>query len=147
MRGAVIFDIDGTLADITHRLPLVGGVSRPDTDAYGAGCGDDAPIHEIIMVARALYDAGLSIVLVSGRLEIYSSVTTHWLAGARVPPNTLLMRAAGDYRSDQVIKREMLEEIRRLGLDPILVFDDRQRMVDMWRAEGLRCCQVAKGDY
>ncbi len=147
MRGAVIFDIDGTLADITHRLPRAGFEAESDKSVYGAGCGDDEPIHEIIMVARALYDAGLSIVLVSGRMEIYSSVTTHWLAAARVPPNTLLMRATGDYRADWVIKREMLREIRLLDLNPILVFDDRECMVRMWRAEGLRCCQVARGDY
>ncbi len=27
------------------------------------------------------------------------------------------------------------------------VMDDRQRVVDMWRSKGLKCLQVAPGDF
>jgi len=27
------------------------------------------------------------------------------------------------------------------------VFDDRDKVVKMWRNQGLRCCQVAEGDF
>lgn len=37
--------------------------------------------------------------------------------------------------------------MRDKGLDPKLVFDDRTRVVDMWRQEGLRAVQVAPGDF
>ena len=43
---------------------------------------------------------------------------------------------------------ELLKErIRKDGYEPFLVFDDRQRVVDMWRRNGIQCCQVAPGDY
>lgn len=31
--------------------------------------------------------------------------------------------------------------------DPSLAIDNRRRVVDMWRAEGLVCAQVAEGDF
>ena len=51
-----------------------------------------------------------------------------------------------DYRDDVIVKQELLTQIRKVW-NPILVFDDRQRVVDMWRSEGLICCQVARGDF
>ena len=30
---------------------------------------------------------------------------------------------------------------------PTLVFDDRDRVVAVWRKHGIRCCQVAPGDF
>ena len=31
--------------------------------------------------------------------------------------------------------------------DVLCVYDDRQKVVDMWREEGLVCCQVAPGNF
>lgn len=59
----------------------------------------------------------------------------------------LYMRTAGDKRPDDVVKEELLAKIRADGYEPFLVFDDRQRVVDMWRRNGIQCCQVAPGDF
>lgn len=57
------------------------------------------------------------------------------------------MRKNGDYRADDVVKREWLT----IGLIPrgrvLCAFDDRKRVVDMWRSEGITCYQVAPGDF
>jgi hypothetical protein len=53
----------------------------------------------------------------------------------------LFMRRAGDSRPDQVIKREILDLIPKDRVAYVL--DDRQQVVDMWRAQGLTCLQVA----
>ena len=37
--------------------------------------------------------------------------------------------------------------IRPIKDDVLMTVDDRQRVVDMWRAEGLTCLQVAPGDF
>lgn len=57
------------------------------------------------------------------------------------------MRPDGDHRPDYVIKREIYEREIKDKYDVIGVFEDRQRCVDMWRALGLTCFQVAPGDY
>ena len=51
------------------------------------------------------------------------------------------------FRSDDIVKFELLEQILEFGYEPILVLDDRDRVVKMWRAAGLRCLQVAPGDF
>jgi len=57
------------------------------------------------------------------------------------------MRADSDRRSDDIVKRELLARIRGDGFDPQLAIDDRKRVVDMWRSEGLICAQVAEGEF
>ena len=57
------------------------------------------------------------------------------------------MREDDDFRSDDVLKSEFLDTMRKDGFDPSVAFDDRQQVVDMWRARGLTCIQVAEGDF
>jgi hypothetical protein len=60
----------------------------------------------------------------------------------------LRMRNAGDNTPDDVLKEQWLHAMPikdRARL--VAVFDDRQRVVDMWRANGVPCFQVAKGDF
>ena len=57
------------------------------------------------------------------------------------------MRKAGDYRPDAKVKEELLTQVKADGYEPILAFEDRERVVDMWRRNGIQCCQVAPGDF
>jgi hypothetical protein len=57
------------------------------------------------------------------------------------------MRADRDRRADDVVKRELLARMRADAFEPQLAIDDRRRVVEMWRAEGLICAQVAEGDF
>jgi hypothetical protein len=43
------------------------------------------------------------------------------------------MRGKDDKRSDDIIKSEIYEEHIKKNYEVIAVFDDRQRVVDMWR--------------
>ena len=58
------------------------------------------------------------------------------------------MRAAGDYTADDVLKKQwfdgmLVDDRRRL----VATFEDRDRVVAMWRAEGVTCFQVAPGEF
>jgi hypothetical protein len=57
------------------------------------------------------------------------------------------MRPEGERREDCEVKRELLAQIRADGYNPVMVFEDRDRVVAMWREEGLRCLQVAPGNF
>jgi predicted kinase len=142
---AVIFDIDGTLSDPTHRLHHVTGDNR-NWDAFFGEMGAD-PIHEPIR--KLLYSLGRHtdiILICTGRPENYREATETWLTNKGIFRNKLYMRPAGDTRQDHIVKAEMLAAIRADGYEPWLVIDDRPSVVAMWRANGLTCLQCRDWD-
>ncbi len=153
----VIFDLDGTLADVTARVHFVvrppewddteRGLWRSDWKGFFAGIPEDEPVGPLVLTAVALHAAGHRIVLCSGRDTEHEQPTRDWLARHGVPFHALYLRRAGDNRADDVVKRELLAAMRGDGYDPVLVFDDRASVVAMWRAQGLICAQVAPGNF
>jgi phosphoglycolate phosphatase-like HAD superfamily hydrolase len=145
MIRAYIFDIDGTLADCSHRLHLI--QQRPkDWRAFFAACQFDTPIQHMCELARKLATT-THIIFVSGRSDECRSQTEIWLQGQALLTNHLYMRKEGDHRDDDIIKLELLAQVRADGFDPIMVFDDRTRVVNAWRSVGIPCAQVAAGDF
>ena len=140
----VIFDIDGTLADISECVRHVRKKPK-NWNAFTAGMAQDKAIHSMIRLCNILYAAGLRIILCSGRNEANRPETVEWLAKQGVPYHELLLRRDEDYRSDAIVKREILQ-----GLDKdkiLFVVEDRSRVVEMWRSEGLTCLQCAPGEF
>ena len=142
----IIFDIDGTLADLTHRRHWV--TTKPKNwPAFDKGIPNDAPFEDIIYLNRVLFELGNRIILVSGRSDRTRAQTLKWLTEHGVQFHGLMMRKDKDYRSDDIVKEEILDELLRQGYDPKMVFDDRDRVVAMWRRRGIRTLQVAPGDF
>mgnify|MGYP002699954742 FL=1 len=56
------------------------------------------------------------------------------------------MRPNNNSESDAVVKKRMLDAIQRT-CNIVAVFDDKEKVVNMWRENGILCCQVAKGEY
>lgn len=136
-----LFDIDGTLADLSHRLHHIQKEPK-DWGAFFAACAGDAPIEHICALARIL-----PAVFVSGRSDQCRSDTEKWLTlhvGFCAP---LYMRAEGDHRHDDIVKGELLDRIVADGFKPIMAFDDRDQVVAMWRSRGIPCAQVAPGNF
>ena len=142
---AVVFDLDGTLADASHRLHLINGAKKRWPEFFKA-CVDDAPIDDVILTLRTFCGAGFVTVIASGRSDEVRKETEGWLARYRIPYHLLLMRKAGDYRADHIVKREMLDGPLN-EYDIVAVFDDRDQTVRMWREAGIRCYQVSYGDF
>lgn len=141
-----ICDIDGTVADLTHRRHWL--LDKPKNwKAFEQNMIEDEPIKWVINTVQYLQKQGLSMIMCSGRGEQNRKVTEEWLETHGLHPVKLYMRAKGDYRADDIIKAELLDQIIEDGWDPKLTFDDRDRVVKMWRDRGLTCCQVAEGDF
>lgn len=96
-RSCYIFDIDGTLADCSHRLHHIQKQPK-DWDSFFAACMDDQPIAHMVALAKSL---PLPIICVSGRSDVVRVETDFWLrVRAGLNPAALYMRRAGDHRDD-----------------------------------------------
>lgn len=135
----VIFDLDGTIANIDHRTHFVRGNNR-EWDSFFRECVNDLPVPHVIETFHAHLSAGHKARVWSARSDVVRGETERWLADNGIDPCFLQhMRAEGDSTPDVELKRYWLnQECER----PDLVYDDRQRVVDMWRAEGIPCFQV-----
>ncbi len=141
----VIFDLDGTLADIEHRQHLVKG-RKKQWRQFFAACVHDKPHKAVITMLQALHDR-FQIYIVSGRSEEVRTETEEWLSLNQVPYHALIMRAKGDFTPDNILKIRWVEDGRIEKSRILCVFDDRDKVVKMWRDHGIPCFQVAEGDF
>lgn len=146
MTKVIVFDIDGTLANIEHRRAFV--ATKPKNwKAFNAGIPNDTPHEDIVWLTRRLYTHDTTVVLCSGRGEEQREVTEKQMKDFGVTFDKLYMRPARDHRQDSIVKVELLQQIRAEFGEPFLWFDDRSQVVNAIRAEGVRVLQVAPGDF
>lgn len=147
MRYAAVFDLDGTIADCSHRRHFLEGPGKKDWKSFFAGIPDDKPNVPVVNTFHALQGIGLTGIICSGRGEEYRDVTVAWLDLWQVNYDALYMRPAKDNRDDTVIKAELLVKMQAEGYEPHIVCDDRDRVVAMWRGLGYTCLQAAPGAF
>ena len=166
-----IFDIDGTLMDINHRRHFVEGGTK-DWKSFVANIKYDIPNTSIAWLMQSLNHEHSNIFFLTGRNESQRDITIEqiedcgynhqcrsdlrpkddYIRIASHYETILLMRPDDDYRPDAELKSDLFDKL--VGMEEItirpdetVIFDDRQSVVDMWRARGLTCCQVAEGDF
>ena len=144
VRNVVLVDMDGTLADVTHRLHWIRGSKKKNWKRFFQEMSKDPPNPVVLEWVKNLVPE-YEIFIVSGRPAEYRQATTDWLRRYQVPFSELHMRRSGDRRPDHIVKGELLDEI---GDDRVaFVIDDRNSVCDMWRSNRLTCYQVAEGNY
>lgn len=155
MKPLYIFDLDGTLALIDHRRPILHAKNDPDMwRRFYAACDKDTPNTPVIDTMKRLRESGADVWVFSGRSAEVRDKTLVWLVRHTGLPldelehGTLLLRDASDHTPDDDLKREwykrmLIEDQKRL----VAVFDDRDRVVKMWRSLGVTCFQVAEGGF
>ncbi|MEU5836928.1 hypothetical protein ABZ820_25105 [Streptomyces diacarni] len=122
--GLAVFDLDGTLADVRHRLPHLRRRPR-DWDAFFAAAVDDPPLAGgVALASEAAGDHRLA--YVTGRPERCRADTVAWLDAQHLPPGPLLMRGAADRRPARVTKVELLRRLAREHTVAFVVDDDAQ---------------------
>lgn len=150
-RPLYIFDLDGTLALNSHRQFYVENTPANWT-AFFRACVDDQPNTAVIRTLATLEQAGCECWIWSGRSDEVRAETHTWLSrhvyadceDLPVPR----MRAEGDYTPDDRLKRDWLHAMTEQDRARLVaVFDDRDKVVEMWRAEGVPCFQVARGEF
>lgn len=142
MNKAVIFDMDGTLANVSGiRHYLIPKDHRKDFDTFHRE-SVNVPAHsEVVNAAQVAHLLGLSVVVVTARKHMWRHQTAWWLALHNVPSDALYMRGNHDQRKDYEVKRDILRQVRA-HFDPIHSWDDNPAIVRLWDEEGIPCSVV-----
>ena len=146
----VIFDLDGTLADITTRR----NISTKDNGKMDwsilqdpKNIDLDIPNQKVVDMLHMIDNTDrFQIWILSGRSDATQDATIDWLSKYGINYDHLIMRPQKHlFMPDNDFKQMVLDDI---GVDNVdMVFDDRQQVVDMWRKNGLTCFQVADGNF
>jgi phosphoglycolate phosphatase-like HAD superfamily hydrolase len=123
-RPLAVFDVDGVLADVRHRLHHLEG--RPKNwSAFFAAAVDDPPLAE--GVALCLESAkDCEVVYVTGRPEHCRQDTVDWFRRQGLPEGRLSMRGDGDRRPARMAKPQLLRRLARDRTVAVVVDDDEQ---------------------
>ena len=141
----IIFDLDGTLSDSSHRDHFL--LEKPKNwDAWNAACGADPPIRPMCMLAAGLA-AYHYVAIWSGRSEAHLAETVAWLKRAGVNYDELRLRPVDDRRGANELKGEWLGQLRKEWGPPTFAVDDRASCVAWWRAQGITCLDAAGHPY
>lgn len=152
-KGFVLCDIDGTLADIKHRMHFVRDLpegQKKNWDGFFAHMYGDTPRLEVVDMLLTYEDEGYEIIFVSARPDKYRAFTEEWIEskafkGYRIF-KTLLMRREGDRRPDTDVKKDILDHcFLANGYSIHKVIDDRPSVIRMWRDHGLDVIDVGEG--
>lgn len=149
-KQTVLVDLDGTLALNKHRFHYIDKSlgKKIDWNAYFQACDQDAPHKPVIETIKALKEQGYKIHIFSARGDVVREKTIQWLHRFNVPFDDLTMREMNSYTPDEELKKQwLLSYYPNYQTDIFCVFDDRNKVVKMWRSMGLTCFQVAEGNF
>lgn len=128
----VLCDIDGTLA------------YSPERSVYDYKKVDkDLPNKKLIEVLQRL---NLPVIILSGRESSCAQETIEWLERNNIQFKGIAMRKQGDSREDSIVKEEMYNGVIKDKWNVLCVFDDRPRVIRMWKKLGLMVCDVSRQD-
>jgi hypothetical protein len=136
---------------------------KPDWQAFYEACDKDKPIYPVIEIYKQLnwesQERMGSVQIWSGRCESVRPKTNTWLMKHGIADLTILknlkMRPIGDNTPDEILKERWLDEYIETKFPKLpsacinFVFDDRKKVVDMWRRRGIFVFDVSqgKGDF
>lgn len=132
-RPLAVFDLDGVLADVRHRLHHL--ESRPkDWDGFFRDAVRD-PVHPegVALLREAAADC--EVVYVTGRPESCRRDTVDWLRQHGLPEGDLRMRRSRDRRPARLAKPELLRELAATRTVAVVVDDDLE-VCDAYERDG-----------
>ena len=148
----IVFDIDGVLADCSHRLHYI---QKPIKD-YDKFYSDEEIIKDRliwditdIIIALGNFDDYTGVneedetrfIFVSGRNRKCLNSTARWLErnlNIFIDKDNLFLHPENDYRPAHEVKESLIE--KHIGFENILfAFDDDDKVNDMYKKHGVIC--------
>jgi predicted kinase len=132
----VVIDMDSTMCFNTNKRPWYGkGAAEEminDIENFG--------VCETVWALMQEYP----IIVATGRDTSQEEVTRKWLSQHRIDPVKYYFRTEGDYRKGTVVKKEQIEKIMK-DYNILVIFEDSEPIVQMYRDMGLTVLQPNKG--
>lgn len=146
-QSVVLCDLDGTIADITHRLHYIKAPDgKKDWKGFFSGIPLDTVRQDVREILLDFYNKGHTIIFLSARPDTYKKETLMWLEkNCLTFAFTLIMREARDKRPDTEVKKDMLDRYFPDRSVIHTIIDDRPSVIRMWREEGLSVMDVGEG--
>lgn len=142
MQSAVIFDMDGTLADVSsirHHLTKYDEGKRriiKHFNRFHAESVSVPPHNHVLNAAQVAHMLGHEVLIVTARKHMWRHHTAWWLAIHNVPSDVLMMRSDDDNRKDYEVKRDMLDTLRK-AYDIIHAWDDNPNIIKLWQENNI----------
>jgi uncharacterized HAD superfamily protein len=136
-RDAVVFDLDGTLAEtMTFEKHHKGKNGKNENFANEAR--EVETRDKIVKKLREFKDEGEAVVILTARSAHYRSETKAWLHKNNIPYDALIMRPTDDTKQkDKSLKRELLEEDILPKFDVKKAYDDKKKNRKMFEKLGI----------
>jgi phosphoglycolate phosphatase-like HAD superfamily hydrolase len=132
-RPVAVFDIDGVLADVSHRLHYLQSYPQRWDRFFAAADRDPLLAEGAARLRAALVDH--DVIYLTGRPERSRRLTKAWLRRHGLPTGPLIMREDEDYRPARWMKREALRELAEERA-VASVLDDDPAVVEHLAADG-----------
>lgn len=150
----IVFDIDGVLADCSHRLKYIQGKDKDYEKFYS---DEEIMKDKIIEAGRKIVDMLYNlytmedfyrptefygkIILLTGRSEICEETTRIWVSKnifKDLSLYSIIMRPKNDWRPAHEVKESLIE--KHIGFENILfAFDDDDQVNEMYKKHGVMC--------
>lgn len=159
MIKAIICDIDGVIADGSHRNHLIEDPgSRKDPEKWSEffELMTDDKVNEWCKEIITRFSDTHTIILMTARPDAYRGYTEQWLLENNIRYDLLFMRQDchriqdpeyKDFEPDHVIKKRFYEDHIEEKYKIDFVLEDRSSVVDMWRSLGLTVLQNDYGKF
>lgn len=138
MPPVVVFDIDGTLMDESHRSHLR---EEKKWEEYFSACDLDTPIQHVIDLAKMYKKKGYEIWVMSGRGVVCEEKTRKSLADHGVEFDRLKLRSKDVFIPDYILKPAWIGKY--IGHERVeVIYDDTDKVIEGFRKKGLHVIDV-----
>ena len=135
-KNTAIFDVDGTLVDSSEHFHLLDSTPLGHTEnlyEYHSRVLNSPPRESVVALSRVLWEAGVRVVIVTSRYEMFRDETVAWLKFHNVYYDELYMRKNIDDRTHELVKRDILALLKIQGYKIILAVDDNPEIIKLWQ--------------
>lgn len=149
MRGrkpdAVVFDMDGTLANVSsirhHVRPDSTGKQYKDFDAFHRESVNVPPNPEVVEMTKQSAAEGKKVIIVTARRAKWRNHTAMWLAQNGVPSDAMYMRSDNDGRPDYEVKKDIHDRMSQ-SFNIVHAVDDNPNVLKLWHEKGIPTTRV-----
>ena len=144
----VILDLDGVISNATHRQFYLRGAFK-DFRGFFTAATDDPPYATGLALAASIADDH-TVAILTARPNYMANGTREWLEANRVRHDLLIVRPGRGRGSRGLaadFKRHELSRLRAAGYEVAAAVDDDERIIEMYRSEGIFALYTHSGYY